>query len=281
MILFIFFGIIILGDFMDKTFYFKELNSNKRVMLFDSIDIALFNIISPSINFVSKKFIDDKRFLIERVPTALETFYNARKNLYLVKESNIKKLKQLSENTYSGIVDLNKNNYIKIDNVYNKIKELEEEKKLELYNYPERPFFIPKDDNDLIDYSFNTPTKEIKKLKKIKELLLVHPELIYNVNDYLDEKKIDYSFSDSDLVKNYEIYARDYCEKALGGVIKSDDRKGLDLIYLQNCNYFLFNPNVLGLLDYDYKGCTTDKRNMKRLITRVNYKMERDDSYEI
>ena len=64
-------------------------------------------------------------------------------------------------------------------------------------------------------------------------------------------------------------------------MIKSDDRKGLDLIYLQNCNYFLFNPNVLGLLDYDYKGCTTDKRNMKRLITRVNYKMERDDSYEI
>ena len=266
---------------MDKTFYFKELNSNKRVMLFDSIDIALFNIISPSINFVSKKFIDDKRFLIERVPTALETLYTARKNLYLVKESNVKSIKKITDNTYSGIINGNKYNFIKIDNVYNKIKELEYDRKVELYDYPERPSCIPSDDSDLIDYSFNTPTKEIKKLKKLKDLLLVHPELIYNVNDYLDEKKIDYSFSDSDLVKNYEIYARDYCEKTLGGVIKSDDRKGLDLIYLQNCNYFLFNPNVLGLLDYDYKGCTTDKRNMKRLITRVNYKMERDDSYEI
>ena len=266
---------------MDKTFYFRELNENKRVMLFDSYDMALFNLISPSINFVSKKFIDDKRYLIERVPTALETLYTARKNLYLVKESNVKSIKKITDNTYSGIINGNKYNFIKIDNVYNKIKELEYDRKVELYDYPERPSCIPSDDSDLIDYSFNTPTKEIKKLKKLKDLLLVHPELIYSVNDFLDNKKMDYSFSDSDLIKNYESYVKEYCEKALGGKIIPEDRKALDLIYVQNCNYFLFNPDILGLIDYDYKGCTSERRNMKKMICRINYKMERDDSYEI
>lgn len=72
----------------------------------------------------------------------------------------------------------------KIDNIYNKLIELNDKNELELYLYPNRPDFIPLDNSDLIPKVINWT----KNGFNINKFYYIYPELKSRVEELLKDK---------------------------------------------------------------------------------------------
>lgn len=142
--------------------------------------------------------------LVERMPGVFDTMYNNSASLYVVDDSTFKDIHS-SFNELVSEVGVNVLASYNIANVYDKIKELELQGKIKIYNYPSRPKEIPDDDSDLIEKEINHCKRKNIPITKgmFARLVFLHPNLMPLVNKKLSEYKVN-GFSDDDIVQLYE-----------------------------------------------------------------------------
>ena len=144
--------------------------------------------------------------LVERVPNAFEKMYSNESSLYTIPDTTF-------EDIHTGFSELVSKSEVEtlsethISKVYDKVNELANLGKIELYRYPNRPNVISNDDNDLIMKEIKQHERSHKKLTKLsfKRLLLLHPNLLESINKQLsliDEKPYD----TNDIVNIFDEY---------------------------------------------------------------------------
>ena len=142
--------------------------------------------------------------LVERIPEAFNTMFSNNASIYTLDDSTFKDINTGFSELVSNVgVNVISEEYI--ENVYDKIKELEQNGLIKLYTYPNKPKEIPNDNSDLID-------KEIRQIEKTKtqvtkesfeRLILLHPNLMNKINQKLIELNIE-PFNKNDLINLFE-----------------------------------------------------------------------------
>lgn len=264
---------------MEKSLYYIEgtEKDNNKIDLYDEREIALINSVNGD-DLYFNRFTDDKRceHLVERVPVSLEKLFGVRRRLVEVKNYKTNNLIKIGDHKYEALNDMPKEKIILIKNAYDSLSKINNSDILKIHKYPDKPVGIDEDDSDLIVYSVMGLSKE-EVIKKLNKLLLVHPELIYKVNDYLTGINFNYQFREGNLIKNYEILLKNYCKKLeRGEEVTEEEKIKIELIYMQYCSYFMYDSNLLKLIDLDFNS-TIDSWHRKKLIRRVDYKREKGE----
>lgn len=142
--------------------------------------------------------------LVERIPNGFDTMFSNSSSIYTLDDLTFKDIQTGFAEVVSeiGVVPKKEEN---IENVYNVIKTLASQKKIELYTFPNRPNKIPNDDSDLIQKEINQYHRENRKVSKntFKRLLYLHPNLLSKVNNILRELDLGV-YSKDDLVDIFE-----------------------------------------------------------------------------
>lgn len=138
--------------------------------------------------------------LVERIPEAFNTMFSNSASIYTLDDKTFKDINTGFSELVSN-VGVNTISEEYIENVYNKIKELEQNGLIKLYTYPNKPKEIPTDNSDFID-------KEIKQSKSItrksfERLILLHPNLMNKINQKLIEHNLE-PFDKNDLINLFE-----------------------------------------------------------------------------
>jgi len=138
--------------------------------------------------------------LVERIPEAFNTMFSNNASIYTLDDSTFKDINTGFSELVSN-VGVNTISEEYIENVYDKIKELQKNGLIKLYTYPNKPKEIPNDNSDLID-------KEIKQNKSItrksfERLILIHPNLMNKINQKLIELNLE-PFNKNDLINLFE-----------------------------------------------------------------------------
>ncbi len=138
--------------------------------------------------------------LVERIPEAFNTMFSNSASIYTLDDKTFKDINTGFSELVSNVgVNTICEEYI--ENVYDKIKELEQNGLIKLYTYPNKPKEIPNDNSDLID-------KEIRQNKSItrksfERLILLHPNLMNKINQKLIDLNIE-PFNKNDLINLFE-----------------------------------------------------------------------------
>lgn len=138
--------------------------------------------------------------LVERIPEAFNTMFSNSASIYTLDDSTFKDINTGFSELVSN-VGVNTISEEYIENVYDKIKELQKNGLIKLYTYTNKPKEIPNDNSDLIE-------KEIKQSKSItrksfERLILLHPNLMNKINKKLIELNIE-PFNKNDLINLFE-----------------------------------------------------------------------------
>lgn len=138
--------------------------------------------------------------LVERIPEAFNTMFSNNASIYTLDDSTFKDINTGFSELVSN-VGVNTISEEYIENVYDKIKELQKNGLIKLYTYPNKPKEIPNDNSDLID-------KEIRQNKSItkesfERLILLHPNLMNKINQKLIELNLE-PFNKNDLINLFE-----------------------------------------------------------------------------
>lgn len=143
---------------------------------------------------------DEPWTLVERIPEGFNTMFSNSASIYTLDDSTFKDINtgfsELVSNVGANVISEEF-----IENVYDKIKELQKNGLIKLYTYPNKPKEIPNDNSDLIE-------KEIKQSKSItrksfERLILLHPNLMNKINQKLIELNIE-PFNKNDLINLFE-----------------------------------------------------------------------------
>jgi hypothetical protein len=130
----------------------------------------------------------------------------------------------------------------KIDNMMDEINRLASEGKLTLFQYPNRPDYIPADDSDLLQVETrNIKRKNLEPSKeRFARCAYLHPNLIPAINDYLaannkelitteDLKEIvDRKYKQKEYDPSHEVFIESAVELIntyYPGLIESDEKK--------------------------------------------------------
>lgn len=138
--------------------------------------------------------------LVERIPEAFNTMFSNNASIYTLDDSTFKDINTGFSELVSN-VGVNTISEEYIENVYDKIKELQKNGLIKIYNYPNKPKEIPIDNSDLID-------KEIRQSKSItrksfERIILLHPNLMNKINQKLIELNHE-PFNKNDLINLFE-----------------------------------------------------------------------------
>lgn len=149
---------------------------------------------------------DEPWQLVERVPMGFEVMFNNGSSIYTLSDASFKNIKTGFAEVVSEVgVDTLKEE--KIDNVYQKLEELDTKGIIKLYRYPNRPNSIPLDDSDLIEKELKHATRENRPITQetFERLLLLHPKLLEKVNYIACLKNNDFvPFKKEDLIDIFE-----------------------------------------------------------------------------
>lgn len=142
--------------------------------------------------------------LVERVPNGFNTMFRNSSSLYTLDDSTFKDIHTGFAEVVSEVAVIPKKEE-NIENVYNAIKTLANQGKIELYTFPNRPNKIPSDDSDLIQKEIDHFHREHRQISKntFKRLLYLHPNLLSKVNRILQELDLG-TYSKDDLVNIFE-----------------------------------------------------------------------------
>lgn len=142
--------------------------------------------------------------LVERIPNAFKVMYNNSSSIYTLDKTNFKDIHTgFSELVSEKSVKVIKEEYIK--NVFEEIKKLNDEGKINLYLYPNKPKDIPSDNSDLIDKQikvYQIHNKDITK-QSFERLLLLHPYLLDKINKKMVELNINDNYKKDDIISLY------------------------------------------------------------------------------
>lgn len=144
--------------------------------------------------------------LVERVPEAFNVMYSGSAAIYTVSDTTFKDI-----NTgFSELVSqtgVNINSEEDVNNIYDKIKELASDGKINLYLYPNKPKEIPFDNSDLIERQIKQSELRGRKISKndFNRILLFHPYLLDKINKKMSFLKIDEPpFNEDDIIELFE-----------------------------------------------------------------------------
>jgi hypothetical protein len=145
--------------------------------------------------------------LVERIPEAFNTMYKNSSSIYTLDDSTFKDINTGFAEVVSEVgVDIINEEYI--ENVYDEIKKLASEGKVELYIYPNKPKEIPSDSSDLIDKQIRQQKRNNKPVSKecFARILLLHPYLIDKINKKMIELNINATpYKKEDIINLFEI----------------------------------------------------------------------------
>ena len=142
--------------------------------------------------------------LVERIPEAFNTMFSNSASIYTLDDKTFKDINTGFSELVSNVgVNVVSEEYI--ENVYIKIKELEQNGLVKLYTYPNKPKKIPNDNSDLIDKEIRQNKRENKSItrKSFERLILLHPNLMNKTNQKLIELNIE-PFNKNDLINLFE-----------------------------------------------------------------------------
>lgn len=142
--------------------------------------------------------------LVERIPEGFNTMFSNSSSIYTVDDRSFKDINTgFSEYVSEVGTDILSEEYI--DRVYDEIKKLEEQGKVKIYTYPQKPLGHPEDNSDLIDKQLeqdkrsNRPTTR----ESFERLILLHPNLMDKINKKMIELNIQ-PFTQEDLIILFE-----------------------------------------------------------------------------
>ena len=147
---------------------------------------------------------DEPWTLVERIPEAFNTMFSNSASIYTLDDSTFKDINTGFSELVSN-VGVNTISEEYIENVYDKIKELEQNGLIKLYTYPNKPKEIPNDNSDLIDKKIRQSKRENKSITResFERLILLHPNLMNKINKKLIELNIE-PFNKNDLINLFE-----------------------------------------------------------------------------
>lgn len=142
--------------------------------------------------------------LVERIPEAFNTMFSNSASIYTLDDSTFKDINTGFSELVSN-VGVNTISEEYIENVYDKIKELQQNGLIKLYTYPNKPKEIPNDNSDLIDKEIRQNKRENNSITRnsFERLILLHPNLMNKINKKLIELNIE-PFNKNDLINLFE-----------------------------------------------------------------------------
>lgn len=151
-----------------------------------------------------RKNNDEPWTLVERIPEAFNTMFSNSASIYTLDDSTFKDINTGFSELVSN-VGVNTISEEYIENVYDKIKKLEQNGLIKLYTYPNKPKEIPNDNSDLIDKEIRQNKRENKSITRnsFERLILLHPNLMNKINKKLIELNIE-PFNKNDLINLFE-----------------------------------------------------------------------------
>lgn len=147
---------------------------------------------------------DEPWTLVERIPEAFNTMFSNSASIYTLDDSTFKDINTGFSELVSNVgVNTIREEYI--ENVYDKIKELQKNGLIKLYTYPNKPKEIPTDNSDLIDKEIRQNKRENKPVTResFERLILLHPNLMNKINQKLIELNLE-PFNNNDLINLFE-----------------------------------------------------------------------------
>lgn len=147
---------------------------------------------------------DEPWTLVERIPEAFNIMFSNSASIYTLDDKTFKDINTgFSELVFNVGVNVVSEEYI--ENVYIKIKELEQNGLVKLYTYPNKPREIPNDNSDLIDKEIRQNKRENNSItrKSFERLILLHPNLMNKINQKLIELNLE-PFNKNDLINLFE-----------------------------------------------------------------------------
>lgn len=124
--------------------------------------------------------------LVERVVDAFDKMYSNDFSLYTLEANGFKDI-------HTGFNEVVSEHLVKVlkeekyDNVFDAVKKLEEEGKIIIYRYPNRPYYIPSDDSDLLEKAkkqFLNEDEYDEKIRKITKWIFSHPNLEDKIKEF-------------------------------------------------------------------------------------------------
>ena len=168
----------------------------------DKIEAIIYSVKGGNFNYTNIYGYDDdgKRCLIERKKNCLEDIYNTVGRYYVLDDKIFEKHEGLGvgDNEYVSILPVKVIEEVKIDNVWQYFKELEQSDKLKIYRYPSRPKLYPDDDSDLIECAIIMYLQGTDLDASFNLLLKYHPEL----SDIATKKKNEIIIMSKDEIRN-------------------------------------------------------------------------------
>ncbi len=131
---------------------------------------------------------DEPWQLVERIPEAFNTMFSNSSSIYTLNDTTFKDIHTGLGEVVSD-VGVNIEGEEVIENVYDNIKRLAMEGKIQLYPYPNKPNEIPQDNSDLIDKQIKQDQRDNHPItkKSFERIILLHPYLIDKVNQKMIE----------------------------------------------------------------------------------------------
>lgn len=144
--------------------------------------------------------------MVERIPEAFSTMFDNSASIYTLDDATFKDIHTgFSEVVSETSVFTKKEEFL--PNVYEEIKKMAQEGKIQLYTYPNKPKEIPQDNSDLIDKQIRQEQREHHPVtkKSFERIIFLHPNLIEKVNQKMKELGIqEKPYQKEDLISLYE-----------------------------------------------------------------------------
>ena len=146
--------------------------------------------------------------LTERVPGILDKAFQKDSTIYTLNDETFKDIHTgFNEVVSEETVPVMKEEHI--ENIYTEIKKLEQSGIFKLYTYPNRPQNIPNNDSDLLQKELNQINRTGKQINEesFDRLLLLHPNLLPMINQYIIENNLEITpFKKEDILNIYGKY---------------------------------------------------------------------------
>lgn len=145
---------------------------------------------------------DEPWTLVERIPEGFNTMFSNSSSIYTLDDKTFADINTGFSELVST-VDVGTLSEEYIENVYDKIKELEGSGIIKIFPYPTKPIGHPEDNSDLIDKQIIQNTRDNKPVTResFERLILLHPNLMDKVNKRFPEIK---TFTEEDLIRLFE-----------------------------------------------------------------------------
>lgn len=130
--------------------------------------------------------------MVERIPEAFNTMFSNSSSIYTINDMTFKDIRTGFAEVVSEVgVDTESEEYL--ENVYDAIKKLANNGKIQLYIYPNKPKEIPQDSSDLIDKQIKQQQRNNSSITKqsFERIVLLHPNLIDKVNQKMVELNLN------------------------------------------------------------------------------------------